>query len=169
MLHAITRAVSPAIVDCELTHLERTPIDLEVARSQHAAYEALSSGMRELLEGLRALHSGTERAGDAGLTLQEVTAMHPVVRRHPDTQRPALFVNVDYTKHFEGMTEAESRPLLEFLYAQAVRPQFTWRHHWQVGDLVMWDNASVQHSVIPDVGEGERLLHRITIEGDAPR
>ena len=137
--------------------------------NQHAAYEALSSGMRALLDGMRALHAGTERAGDAGLSLQEVTATHPVIRRHPDTQRPALFVNVDYTKHFEGMTEEESRPLLDFLYAQAVRPEFTWRHHWKVGDLVMWDNASVQHSVIPDVGKGERLLHRITIEGDAPR
>ena len=137
--------------------------------NQHAAYSALSSGMRDLLEGLRAFHSGTEMAGDAGLSRKEVTSTHPVVRRHPELPGPALYVNVDYTKHFEDMTQEESRPLLDFLYAHAVRPEFTWRHHWRLGDLVMWDNASVQHSVIPDVTKGERLLHRITIEGDAPR
>ena len=92
-----------------------------------------------------------------------------MVRRHPETSRPALYVNADYTKHFEGMTEEESRPLLEFLYAWAARSEYRWRHHWRVGDLVMWDNASVQHSVVPDVEKGERLLHRVTLEGEVPR
>ena len=55
--------------------------------------------------------------------------------------------------------------MLEFLYAQCVRPELTYRHHWEVGDLLLWDNRSVQHAVIPDVGKGERILHRITIEG----
>ena len=91
-----------------------------------------------------------------------------VVRLHPETSRPALYVNADYTQHFEGMTQEESRPLLEFLYAWASRPEYRWRHQWRVGDLVMWDNASVQHSVIPDVEKGARLLHRVTLEGEAP-
>jgi taurine dioxygenase len=138
--------------------------------NQHLAYEELSSGMKRLLEGLRAVHKGTELAAEEkGLTPREVTSLHPVVRRHPETGRAALYVNADYTKHFEDMSEEESRPLLEYLYAWASRAEYTWRHHWRVGDLLLWDNASVQHRVIDDVGKGERSLHRVTIEGDAPR
>ena len=137
--------------------------------NQHRAFEDLSPRFRELLEGLRAVHRGTEMArSEKGMEPREVTAVHPVVRRHPDTGRRALFVNADYTKHLEGMTEDESRPLLEWLYAHACRPQYTWRHHWRPGDLLLWDNASVQHAVVPDVGKGERSLHRVTIEGDVP-
>jgi taurine dioxygenase len=136
--------------------------------NQHAAFERLSPALQRVLEGLRAVHQGTEMAREGGLTQREVTAVHPVVRTHPETGRKALFVNADYTRHFEGMTEAESRPLLEFLYAHACRPEFTWRHHWRVGDVLMWDNASVQHAVVPDVGKGERILHRVTLCGDVP-
>jgi alpha-ketoglutarate-dependent taurine dioxygenase len=76
----------------------------------------------------------------------------------------SLYVNVDYTKHFEGMTEEESRPLLDFLYAQAVRPEFTWRHHWKVGDLVMWDNRCTLHARTDFPRDQRRLLCRITVE-----
>ncbi len=136
--------------------------------NQHLAWEELSLGLQRVLSGLRVVHKGTELAADQGLTHREVTAVHPVARHHPETGRLALYVNGNYTRHFEGMTEEESRPLLEFLYARAARPEYTWRHHWRVGDLLMWDNASVQHAVVGDVEKGERLLHRITIEGDAP-
>ena len=137
--------------------------------NQHLAFEELSLALRRVLEGLRAVHYGTELAqSEKGLTPQEVTAVHPVVRRHPDTGRKALFVNGDYTRHFEGMTEEESRPLLEFLFSRASRPEYTWRHHWRIGDLLLWDNASVQHAVVPDVAKGERSLHRVTIEGGVP-
>ncbi|MBW2497014.1 MAG: TauD/TfdA family dioxygenase [Deltaproteobacteria bacterium] len=136
--------------------------------NQHAAYDGLSSGMQRLLDGLRAVHKGTERADAAGVPRSVVESVHPVVRRHPETGRPALFVNVDYTKHFEDMTERESRPLLEFLYAEGCRNEYTFRHRWRVGDLLLWDNASVQHAVVSDVPPGERSLHRVTIEGVPP-
>jgi taurine dioxygenase len=137
--------------------------------NQHLAYEELSVGMRRLIEGLKAVHKGTELATqEKGLSIAEVSAAHPVVRRHPETGRPALYVNADYTKHFEDMTEEESRPLLEYLYTACSRPRYTWRHHWRAGDLLMWDNASVQHCVVNDVAKGQRSLHRATIEGMAP-
>jgi taurine dioxygenase len=137
--------------------------------NQHLAYDALSQGMKGLLDGLNAVHKGTELAyKEKGLSIPEVSALHPVVRRHPETGRPALFVNSAYTKHLEDMSEQESRPLLEFLYAAASRAAYTWRHHWRVGDLLMWDNASVQHCVVADVEKGERSLHRVLIEGMAP-
>ena len=113
-------------------------------------------------------HEGTELADEAGVPRAVVESLHPVVRRHPETGRPALFVNGNYTKSFEGMTRDESQPLLDFLCAQGCRNEYTWRHHWRVGDLLFWDNASVQHAVVADVGSGERSLHRVTIEGEPP-
>ena len=136
--------------------------------NQHLALENLTSAMQRMLGDLRAVHRGTELATEAGLEPTAVEAIHPVVRTHPETGRKALFVNGNYTSHFEGMTEAESAPLLAFLYAQASRPEYTFRHRWRAGDLLLWDNRSVQHCVVPDVGKGERSLHRITIEGDIP-
>ena len=136
--------------------------------NQHQAWDELSERLQQVLLELRAVHRGTELAAESGLTPHEVTHAHPVARRHPETGRRALYVNGDYTSHFEGMTEAESRPLLEFLFKWSSRPKYTWRHHWREGDLLMWDNASVQHIVVDDVDKGERLLHRITIEGDEP-
>ncbi|NUP31768.1 MAG: hypothetical protein HOU01_08630 [Streptomycetaceae bacterium] len=135
----------------------------------YAAYEGLSPGLRHTLDGLRAVHRGTELAGDAGLDRAAVTQTHPVARTHPVTGRKALFVNGDYTSHFEGWTVEESAPLLAYLYAQVARPELVYRHRWQVGDLVIWDNRCTQHAVVGDTGGAERVLHRVTIAGDRPR
>ncbi len=132
------------------------------------AYDNLSPGLRATLDTLRAVHQGTELAATAGLDQQAVTTVHPVVRTHPVTGRRALFVNGNYTSHFEGWTPDESRPLLEYLYAQIARPEYTYRHHWEVGDLVIWDNRCTQHAVVGDTAGAERTLHRVTIAGDTP-
>ena len=137
--------------------------------NSYLVYEHLSPGLRAVLDGLRARHQGTTMAADAGLGPEAVTTDHPVVRVHPDTGRPALYVNANYTKEIEGWTEEESAPLLGYLYAQAARPEYTYRHRWQVGDIVIWDNRSTQHAVIPDTGGQERTLHRVTIRGEEPR
>jgi taurine dioxygenase len=144
----------------------------------YAAYEALSEGLKATLEGLRALHSsrhvfGAEaaarrgdlqgRIGNPELATQD--AVHPVVIRHPQTGRRALYVNPGFTLRFDGWTEDESRPLLEYLYAHAVRPEFTCRFHWREGSLALWDNRSTWHFVVNDYHGERRLLHRITIEG----
>jgi taurine dioxygenase len=137
--------------------------------NQYLAYETLSEGLKATLRPMRAVHYGTELAKEAGVAAEAVTHAHPVVRTHPETGRQSLFVNGNYTRHFEGWTEAESAPLLQYLFAHAARPEFTWRHHWQVGDLLIWDNRCTQHCVIGDTGGAERTLHRVTIEGDVPR
>jgi taurine dioxygenase len=134
----------------------------------YLVYEQLSPGLQAMLGGLAAVHQGTELAADAGLDRTAVTAVHPVVRTHPDTGRRALYVNGNYTKRFDGWTEAESAPLLEYLYAQVGRLELTYRHRWDVGDLVMWDNRCTQHAVVGDTGGQERVLHRVTIAGDVP-
>ena len=148
--------------------------------SQYAAYEALSEGMRKLLAPLRAVSSSAkadvsktreDRIASDGRAdaRREYVATHPVVRTHPETGRQALFVNVAHTVRFEGMTEEESAPLLQFLYQHQVRPEFTCRFSWRPGSLAFWDNRCVQHNPVNDYHGYRRLMHRITLAGDTPR
>ena len=146
----------------------------------YAAFEALSPGMQALLDPLRAVNSSAradvsktreDRIRDAGLEddVPVYEAVHPVVRTHPETGRKALYVNVAHTERFDGMTEEESRPLLEYLFAHQVRPEFTCRFRWDVGSLALWDNRCVQHNPINDYHGWKRVMHRITLKGDRPR
>ena len=144
--------------------------------SQYAAYEALSEGMRKLLDPVRAISSSAkadvsktreDRIASDGRAdaKRDYVASHPVVRTHPETGRKALFVNVAHTVGFEGMTEEESAPLLQFLFQHQVRPEFTCRFAWQPGSLAFWDNRCVQHNPVNDYHGHRRLMHRITISG----
>ena len=137
--------------------------------NQYLAYEALSDGMRRLLDGVQAVHSGAGLAAVTGADRQAAPhAIHPVVRTHPETGRKALYVCRAFTQRFVDTSQAESRPLLDYLMTHAVRPDFTVRHAWSVGDVVLWDNRCVQHYAIHDHGDAPRLLHRTTIDGDRP-
>jgi alpha-ketoglutarate-dependent taurine dioxygenase len=146
--------------------------------SMYAAYDALSDGLKAMLEGLRACHSsrhvfGAEamaqrgdlngRVGNPELATQD--AVHPVVIRHPQTGRKALYVNPGFTLRFEGWTDEESRPLLDYLFRHAVRPEFTCRFRWREDSLALWDNRSTWHFAVNDYHGERRLLHRITIQG----
>jgi taurine dioxygenase len=146
--------------------------------SMYAVYDALSDGLKATLEGLRALHSSRHvfgpaaaaRRGDLEGRIRNAEfatqdAVHPVVIRHPDTGRKALYVNPGFTVRFEGWTEEESRPLLDHLYRHAVRPEFTCRFQWREGSLGFWDNRSTWHFAVNDYHGERRLLHRITIAG----
>lgn len=126
--------------------------------NQYLAYDRLSDAMKAMLGGLRAVH---EAFG--------LEAVHPVVRTHPETGRKALFVNGGFTSHFEGMTKAESRPLLDHLVAFASTPDLTYRHSWSSGDVVLWDNRGVMHFAVHDYEDQLRVMHRVTVAGDQPR
>jgi taurine dioxygenase len=149
--------------------------------SQYAAYEALSPGLKKMLEGARALHSDRRVAGPSRDLAQsnaqkrfgdgewrETASYHPVVRTHPDTGRRALYVNRQTTIEFEDMTEAESKPLLDYLCLHAHRPEFTCRFHWRNGSVAFWDNRCTQHVAVNDTGMSRRVMRRLQIEGDAP-
>ncbi len=143
--------------------------------SQYAAYEALSEGMKRLLDGLVAINSSSK--ADVTRTREDrvkeysehYEAEHPVVRTHPQTRRKALYVNRGHSVRFRGMTEAESAPLLEFLFRHQVKPEFTCRFQWQVGSLAFWDNRCTQHNPVNDYHGHRRVMHRITLAGDKPR
>ena len=96
-------------------------------------------------------------------------AEHPVVRTHPDTGRKALYVSRSHTIRFKDMTEAESRPLIEFLQAHQTRPEFTCRVRWEPGTLTIWDNRCTQHAAINDYHGQRRRMRRLTVGPEVPR
>ena len=147
--------------------------------SQYDAYDQLSDGLKETLCGLRAVNAAgkkrvastrSNRLKDAGSGVDpdDLSGTHPVIRTHPETGRKALFVNPAHTIQFEGWSEAESAGLLAFLFTHQIAPEFQCRLSWQPGDVALWDNRCVQHYPLNDYHGHRRLLHRITLKGDAP-
>ena len=145
--------------------------------NMYRAYETLSDGLKQMLLGLRAVHSSRHVFG-AGAAYKATDlkdkfkgedkvgdVVHPVVIRHPLSGRPALYVNPAFTTHFEGWSAEDSKPLLEHLYRHAVRPEFTCRFHWAPGSLAFWDNRATWHLAVNDYHGERRLMHRITVAG----
>jgi taurine dioxygenase len=175
----------------DTTYLERPPMGsmlyaLEVPpqggdtlfANQYLAYEALSAGLKQALAGLVGVNTSTKAAASktredrmraAGEELKVLSGEHPVVRTHPETGRKALYVNVGHTAAFKGWSEEESRPLLEYLFAHQVQPEFTCRFRWQPGSLAFWDNRCTQHNPVNDYHGFRRVMHRVTLAGDVPK
>ena len=146
--------------------------------NQYAAWEALPESMKSRLQGRQGVHSARRaysregmygerdkgrsmaiRYGDSAMSTQ----LHPIMRVHPETGRPALFVSMGYTIGIDGMTDAEATPLLLELFAHQAKPEFVYRHRWSQGMLVMWDNRCVLHAATGGYQGHKRLLHRITV------
>lgn len=128
----------------------------------YKAYEELSPPLRELCEGLTALHDAHPHGKP------EQMAIHPVVRVHPETGRKVLFVNEHFTRRIVELSHEESDVLLAFLTRWVTEPRFTVRYHWTQGTVAMWDNRCTQHCVLNDF-EGERVIQRVTVMGDHPQ
>ena len=148
--------------------------------NMYQAYETLSDGLKAVLDTLRAINSSAKADASAtredrlktsgtAAASEEISASHPVVRTHPETGRKALYVNSGHTTHFDGMTVEESAPLLSYLFAHQIRPEFTCRFRWQPGSIAFWDNRAAQHNPINDYHGFRRLMHRITLAGDTPQ
>lgn len=149
----------------------------------YAAYDALDDNLRDEIQGLVAVHSARRPyshqgflAGggrDRSMTILPSdsaleTQAHPLVRTHPETHRKALWVNSVYSVGIEGLTEADSKALLEKLFAHATGERFVYRHRWTENMLTMWDNRSVQHCARGGYNGHRRVMHRTTVAGDAP-
>ncbi|MEM7428460.1 MAG: TauD/TfdA family dioxygenase [Pseudomonadota bacterium] len=156
--------------------------------NMYLAYETLSDGMKELLGGLQAVHSPARsygkggRLSEAGKAHRNISmktrtdtgddiyaeVIHPVIRTHPETGRKGLYVNPNFTVRFEGWTKEESAPLLDYLCAHAVQPEFTCRFRWRKGSIAFWDNRCTQHLALFDYQGQRREMHRVTVSGERP-
>ena len=159
--------------------------------STTAAYNALSADMKARLQGLKNVHSyrayreknaqaQQEELARGGRAIQEHMPTDaqlksvpdvetPVVRTHPVTKRKGLFINEAHTSCMAGMPGAESDALLAELYAHIGKPEFVYRHSWRPGDLLLWDNCSVQHKATFDYDLPlRRLMYRTTVRGSVP-
>ena len=146
--------------------------------SMYAAYETLSDGLKDTLKNMYGRHSsrhvfGTSRAERNDDTVGRIInsdkakqdAIHPVVITHPQTGKKALFVNPTFTLGFDGWSDEDSKPLLNYLYSHATKPEFTCRFKWEEGSIAFWDNRSTWHLAVNDYHGQRRLMHRITING----
>jgi len=146
--------------------------------NQYAAWDALPASTRMLLKDKRGIHSARRGYSRQGLYGEKdthrsmairysdsalATQLHPIARVHPETNRTALFVSMGYTIGIDGMTDAESSPILMELFAHQSKPEFIYRHRWSPDMLVMWDNRCVIHAATGGYQGHRRLLHRITV------
>ena len=147
--------------------------------NQELAYERLSDTMKQVLAPLVGISSSAK--ADVSKTREdriksdgkegkpsEYRAEHPIVRTHPETGRKSLYVNEAHTSGIVGMTDAESAPLLQFLFAHQVRPEFTCRFRWDADCIAFWDNRCAMHNPVNDYHGFKRLMHRITLQGTRP-
>ena len=158
--------------------------------NMYLAYETLSEPMKAMLAGVKTWNVGDRKrlgrtseiaaardgryAGnqkmaakvrDPGDLVTEAT--HPLVRTHPETGRKAIYIS-NHTQALDGFKDAEARPIIDFLRAHAVEPEFTCRFRWEVGSMAIWDNRCAQHRALNDYHGKRRRMHRITIAGDVP-
>jgi taurine dioxygenase len=126
------------------------------------------------LVGLRAVHRGSAKKYAPGSKLGDLIkdipdVEHPVIRTHPATGRKAIYVREGECVAIPGMPDEESLPLIKELGDMISRPEFCYRHNWQLGDLLMWDNSMTQHLAISDYQPPlRRLMHRVTVNGTVP-
>jgi taurine dioxygenase len=149
-----------------------------------AAYDALSAGMKKMLEGLFGVCNGgmkNRHAGGRAARFSHVSvasqniekadayeAKHPIVRTHPNTGRKSLYVSVLHTIRFDGFTEEESRPLIAWLADHCTRPEFSCRVRWEPGQLTIWDNRTTLHSAVNDYSGARREMRRLTVGPERP-
>lgn len=145
--------------------------------NQAAAYDALSDGLKAHLSTLTGVHTSAkadvtktreDRVKDSGQKPEDLVSYHPVIRTHPETGKKSIYVNVAHTEKFDGWTNEESAPLLNYLFQHQVKPEFTCRFQWAPGSIAFWDNRAALHNPINDYHGHRRSMHRITLAGDKP-
>ncbi len=149
--------------------------------SMTAAYNALSKPMQKFLQGLEAVHdfsfaftaeglagsqAGREKYEKAVAANPPVT--HPVIRTHPETGEPGIFVNSVFTRRIKGLRREESKALMAFLNNHIQQPEFVVRWRWRPGDVAFWDNRNTQHRAVDDFLPHRRIMTRATVLGDKP-
>ncbi len=144
--------------------------------NMYTAYETLPPALKERIASLTCVHdSSLNSVGQLRVGFEEVTdprktpgAVHPLVRTHPITGRPCLFLGRRRNAYVPGLELAESEALLDALWDHATQPEHVWTQTWRVGDLVLWDNRAALHRREEFAGSTRRIMHRTQISGDRP-
>ena len=147
--------------------------------NQYLAYETLSDGLKQTLNGLLGVSSSSKadvtktredalKQAGSGATPKQLSAEHPLVRTHPETGRKALYVNGGLTSYINGIPRDESDGILRYLYRHMANPLFQCRFRWQENSIAFWDNRCVQHHAMWDYYPQHRHGHRVTVKGDRP-
>jgi len=150
----------PTITMLHAQLLPKTGGDTAFA-NQHLAYDTLPEHLREVLDGARAFHSGKVFGPDTP------DSVHPAIRTHDESGKKALYLNMAFTRYLVDVDRDISKTVMGEALLHATRVEFTYRHKWQLHDLVIWDNRSVMHCPAMDY-EGKRFMHRAVVKGDAP-
>ena len=141
------------------------------------AYETLPAQLKRAIDGRKAIHDRNFRYSELypnrpALTAEQVAKVppvaHPLVRVHPGTRKPALFVAKDVVSQIVGMSVEESRPIIDALEEHATQPDAIYSHEWQAGDLIVWDNRCTLHRATPYDNKYTRTLHRTQVQGEVP-
>jgi alpha-ketoglutarate-dependent taurine dioxygenase len=148
------------------------------------AYENISTEMKKLINNLEAVHKITPLAywgepfdktasPEKILQLYEdskkiTPVIHPIVRIHPKTQKPAIFVNPGFTSHILNLSKIESDNILQLLYNHTTQPEYILRHKWEKDDIIIWDNTCTSHYAVNDYGSETRKMRRVTVKGEIP-
>lgn len=143
----------------------------------YSVLDALPGNLRRRIDGLRAVHRYLSRRNASWVAERSAVeeaetpdVEHPLIRTHPLSGRKSLYINPNRIERIAGWSDEDSDALLDELYEFAFQPQFQYRHRWQAGDLVVWDNRCTMHRANPDYDLAQRrVMHRVMLEGEIPR
>ncbi len=180
MSYTATRGFINVLHAVQVPMRDGRPLGDTLFADMRAAYQALPDGWKQRLEGLTATHdfnvfwqNMVNRPGSTRLPLtpaeraKRPPATHPLVLRHPISGDSVLYCNPGYAERINGLPEAESTAMLDFLFQHQLQPHFQYAHHWQAMDLLLWDHLSTLHTAIADYGADEpRLMHRCQVMAD---
>ena len=143
--------------------------------NMYMAYEALSNPMQKFLSGLKASHESEhfykgryQNKNEVDMNKEYPSAIHPIIRTHPETEKKAIYVNKFFTTRIEGLADQESKLILDYLFTHIEKTEFQIRYKWNKNDMAFWDNRCTIHKALWDYFPNERKGRRVTIKGSVP-
>ena len=143
--------------------------------NMYLAYEALSKQMQVFLGGLKASHESEhfykgryQNKNEVDMNKEYPSAIHPIIRTHPETEKKAIYVNKFFTTRIEGLADQESKLILDYLFTHIEKTEFQIRYKWNKNDMAFWDNRCTIHKALWDYFPNERKGRRVTIKGSVP-
>ena len=173
MSYAKHPALATMLYAVEVPTLHGMPLGGTGFANAAAAYDALPQDLKDAITSLKGVFDFRGRKRSSPVSAEDIAAYppveHPIVRTHPRTGRKGLYIVRDDTTGIVGKDADESQALIEALADHVIKPEFIYQHIWQQGDVVVWDNCTVQHRAVQDYGLPQRrLLWRTTVKGGAP-